>query len=176
MESQAAPRPHDRPPPIRADSLVFPTDRLPQLAVDVVKNLPELVDESVDETAPGAVTPDKYLFNLWAQTETQTELRWRKPHNADAFSTLSYQIQLKVGTASWVDLTEIRLCVFRIYFVDGKAIFGRTKITQSEGTSLVRMRIRPIGIVQLGGGQDEKKFGPWTNDILFSLEGSASKH
>ena len=89
---------------------------------------------------PGRVKPSKNLFNLWEQTETQTELHWSKPDNAADFQSLTYLIQLKAGKdARWEDLTEVRQPLFRVYFVDGKVLLGKTRITQSASTELLRL-------------------------------------
>ncbi|XP_005090547.1 uncharacterized protein LOC101847926 [Aplysia californica] len=183
-ENPVTPRDHP-PPPIRLDSLTFPTDRLPQLDVQIVSRLPDVGREqaprqpgstnnqNIDPNLPLAVIPEKNLFNLWAETQTQTELHWSKPENADKFNSIVYQIQLKEGNGGeWVNLADNRLPLFRIYFVDGKALFGRVKITQSSSTTVVHMRIRPVGIVE-SGGREERRIGPWSENILFSLEASA---
>jgi len=184
-------------PPIRQDSLNFPTNRLPQLNVDIISRLPALPQDSssappdnnddvssdpfeyssdLDPSIPGPIKPEKSMFNLWAETETQTEIHWSKPGNAIMFTSLTYEIQIKEGhSGEWVDLKDNRLPLFRIYFVEGKALFGKVKITQSSGTSIVLMRIRAVGMVDLPKGREEKRIGPWSNNILFTLEGSNAR-
>lgn len=130
-----------------------------------------LVNHNVDPSLPMAVEPEKMMFNLWENTQTQTEVRWKPPENKDKFSSILYQLELKKGDGEWIELAENRLALYRIYYVDGVAIFGRQRISQDIGVLMVRLRIRAVGEINLSG-KVERKIGPWSNEILFSLEGS----
>ncbi|GFS21638.1 hypothetical protein ElyMa_005088300 [Elysia marginata] len=177
------PSPRDsKPPPPRLDSMTFPTNRLPQLNVPIIKRLPDVgqclegnqndpeSNHNIDPSLPLPVVPEKTMFNLWEKTQTQTEVKWSRPQNAGNFSSMLYQIEIKSGeSGEWQTLTENYQPVYRVYFIEGKALFGRTHLSQDSTVTMVSLRVRPVGVINSQGRQ-EKKLGPWSENIVFSLE------
>ncbi|GFO30992.1 hypothetical protein PoB_005749700 [Plakobranchus ocellatus] len=171
-----------KPPPPRLDSMTFPTNRLPQLDVPIIKRLPDVGESvgadhhdpgsnhNIDPSLPLPVVPEKTMFNLWEKTQTQTEVRWSRPENAGNFSSICYEVQIKSGEGGeWTSLTENYQPLYRVYFAEGKALFGRTRLSQDTTTTVVSLRVRPVGVINNQGHQ-EKKLGPWSENIVFSLE------
>lgn len=127
--------------------------------------------EFVDYTLPLPVVPEKVWFNLWENSSIQTEVKWAKPENSRNFNSISYEIQMKEEDGDWQVLNEVRIPLYRVYFAEGKAIFNRMKICQKSSTIVVQLRIRPVGVVYTHG-REEKKYGPFSENIVFSIEGS----
>ncbi|CAL1532313.1 unnamed protein product [Lymnaea stagnalis] len=174
--------PKPRPPPLSDDSVIYPTNRLPRLDVPIMtfpapgseNQTPLGIHDDKGTSPPSAVVPEKTLYNIWEQTRTQTEVKWTRPDNAGSFDSMAYEIQINDGDGTWQNLTENRVPVYRVYFAEGKAIFGRTRICQQRATAVVRLRVRPIGIISRHGAE-ERLLGPWCENILFSIEGTNSK-
>lgn len=181
VEAEHSPK-ESRPPPPRQDSMTFPTNRLPQLNVPIIKRLPDVglshkIDQNdprnnlnIDPSLPLPIVPEKTMFNLWEKTQTQTEVKWSRPQNAGNFNSMLYQIDIKSGeSGEWQRLTENYQPVYRVYFAEGKALFGRTHLSQDSTVTMVSLRVRPVGVINSQGCQ-EKKIGPWSENIVFSLE------
>ncbi|RUS86117.1 hypothetical protein EGW08_006137 [Elysia chlorotica] len=185
-EADHSPRPREsiqrKPPPPRLDSMTFPTNRLPQLNVPIIKRLPEVgqsldadqpdpkSNHNIDPNLPLPVVPEKTMFNLWEKTQTQTEVRWSRPENSGNFNSVLYQIELKTGDCGeWQSLTENHQPLYRVYFAEGKALFGRTRLSQDSTVTMVSLRVRPVGVLN-NSGRQERKLGPWSENIVFSLE------
>ncbi|KAH9515481.1 hypothetical protein Btru_011152 [Bulinus truncatus] len=167
-------------PPVTDGFTQFPINRRPLLNVPIIKREPEDrrevhqneerdVKRNMDESLPLPIIPEKTMFNIWEQTKTQTEVKWSKPENAGNFNTVYYEIQIREGDNDWTDLAVNSFPLYRIYYAEGKAIFGRTKISQDGRTNWIRLRIRPVGIIAAQKNED-RKYGPWSENILFSIE------
>ncbi|XP_055890596.1 uncharacterized protein LOC129927197 [Biomphalaria glabrata] len=156
------------------DVTKYPTNRVPQLDVPIIKRIPEdlqkeITKESPEDCLPLPIKPEKTLFNIWEETRTQTEIKWNKPENSDCFTSVFYEIQIRVGDNDWLDLAENRHSYYRVYYAEGVTIFGKTKIKQETITHLVQLRIRPVGVITRNN-KEVKMHGHWCENILFSIE------
>ena len=127
-------------------------------------------NHNIDPNLPLPVVPEKTMFNLWEKTQTQTEVRWSRPENAGNFNSVLYQIEIKSGeSGEWQSLAENYQPLYRVYFAEGKALFGRTRLSQDSTVTMVNLRVRPVGVFT-NNGRQERKLGPWCENIVFSLE------